>query len=456
MGYIVDIICCLIIYLILFDFKKGYVIVLCCKVCIPEVVRFGIPSFSINVHDLFVLMLMISFILSGQFKKKVIPNRLKKVVAIYIVSSFMLIFLSSSYVPYAYQLSCFVKMFLLQEQTLILLGFWAFNGLESEKSIYVLFSFSIICGIYGIITYFLEFNPIVQGASLMYLNEEDRFAEFIHDSRGGLSGRVSGTMQHPLSWGQFWTVLLAFYFLIRKHVYNFFGILLLFIGVINIFLSGSRSAFIGLIVLIVFLLLYVGLSKKYFIYSCVILILGLFVLSGSDLLSKKQNSFIFSAVFFWNQDYSNRADVKGSSVQMRQSQFESAIDLVGIHLMTGLGYEYRSYRATKGFDGDDDGTKGLESILLKKTVEQGLVGLGIFFYVFVMLYLCLRRYFTHENKKLYIAYFFSYLLSILFTGIQGSSWIFFVALLIWALNLSRLEMIQNLMYFLKSRKIIIR
>ena len=260
--------------------------------------------------------------------------------------------------------------------------------------------------------------------NLLYFNEY-RFEYFIEEARGGLESRISGTTNHPLTWGQLWGILMGL-FIIKKNEINiilFYALMIL--SFLNILFSGSRTALLSIVPLIVFY----GISqnKKIILRTTVYVLLGACILSFTPNI--KLLKYIKATIFFWDPSYSAAADINGSSVSMRQNQLDITIKTVmKSNPITGFGLGYRSYSKLKNTRNED--MLGFESIVFTKLFEQGIGGLICFFIFYLQIYrFSIKR--VGKNKLLLKGYFFSYLLSIIFTGIQNSfGWFVYIGLFI--------------------------
>ncbi len=140
--------------------------------------------------------------------------------------------------------------------------------------------------------------------------------------------------------------------------------------------------------------------------------------------------YIFATVMFWDDSYARDANIIGSSSDMRNNQLEASVN-IAFHNPFGGGFDYQSY-ARETNKRVSNNLMGLESIVFKKLVEQGFIGLLVFFVCFWMLYYEIRKYAgTIENKIKLLAFSSGYLTNILFTGLQGSNWSLFVVLMFY-------------------------
>lgn len=415
--------------IILYNLQRGFILTLISRIIIPSSVRFSLGSISISIYDVFILTLLVSIIIHHKKYIKKTPNLISKYLYIYILSTFVLIFLSSGYVPYNYQLFSFLKNFLFQTVLYILIGFWVLKNADIRNVIHLTAIVSLLAGIYGILTYILRVNIYIDSLNNVY-NVKNDFSFFMEEIRGGLLGRVYGTMEHPLSWGQYWNLYLCVIYIFKSKINNWLWLALVCIGLINIILCGSRTAIVTQLVFVVFILLSYGIRKIFYILPLIYLFIMLIICSiPKNYKNSGVIDYIESGIFFWDTSKSERAGIVGSSTEMRLSQLRRTIDIMEKNPVGGVGYNYQYYSMDSGRVIDAE-LYGLESVVFKILIEQGLVGLVIFFYTLYVLYrFAIESIHNIRIKCLVKGFFCTFIVSILFTGIQSASYIFFVIFL---------------------------
>lgn len=413
---------------ILYDFPIGLVVFLIAKIAIPDTARLVLGPFNLSIVDVLTLSLLLSYIIHRSAKWKM-PKEFRLYLLLEVVPVFFLIFISSQVVPLDYQLASFFKEKLYHEILFIFIGFYAIYLLKERlyKSINLILIASVVCGIYGIISYYLGMNLYISALSIIFNGNEGFVVDFLTEERGGLRGRCYGTMLHPLAWGQFWTILLSFCFLIKDKINNILLYGVLCIGFINIILSGSRTALFSILIFISFYFITLNGKKKitYLFSGCLLTIFICIVMIGAN---PSNLDYMKSAVFIWDNSYSEKAGVGGSNVDSRQKQFELSLD-IAMENPGGYGYNYQYYVLENPLAEEKD-LLGLESIIFKKLVEEGFWGLFFFSVAFYYLY----RLFCRIKRKipsfrLLQGYFASFFISIILTGIQGYSLIYFIIFL---------------------------
>ena len=364
----------------------------------------------------------------------------------------ILILLSSRFVPIDFQLISFTKTKILQEGIFCIGGFYALSNIDVKKDMHIMWIVAIVCGVYGIIAYLINLNPYITGMSIFYNGEEDIVQNFLDETRAGLVGRAYGTTEHPLAWGQLWNLLVIFILSFRKETSKWLFYPIMIIGIINIFLCGSRSSLIAFFISI-FIYCFILGAKRILSYSILIMtgMLSLIVFIDSAKFTNNETvKYVYATILFWDDSYARDANIIGSSSNMRNNQLEESIN-ISLDNPFGIGYEYQSY-ARKTEKRISNELLGLESIVFKKLVEQGILGLLFFYVCLWYLYSGTRRYRKKRNNKYkLLAFTCGYLANITFTGMQGVNWCIFVVLMFCYYHIFRKKFIND-----EKNKLIVR
>lgn len=435
MIFIIDIIiivCCLII---LVDFQWGSIVYLLSSFILPGFVAFRWGAVNLNVTDIMLLAMLASFFLhKSKLRTRVPIRKVLNLLSFYVLPTVAVLVLSS-YVPKNIQLYELAKNVMFHMVVPVVFLFYAFsNSTCNERFIKGLCAVSLIIGMYGLLCYLTNENPYMKVLNYLYYNEY-RFEDFIKEVRGGLSGRVSGTLNHPLAWGQLWGVLLSFFVWIKEKINPIYFKVIVVVGGVNVLFSGSRSALVALFPILVCYAISSGGLKT-------LRTMGLYTIVAVALsytVSEKMQSYMESAIFFWDESKSDAANIGGSGVDMRMRQFETALfDVSHENLLAGYGLGYLQYSAKKNVRNDD--MLGFESVFFQKMYEQGLLGFICFLVFIFKFYEFGSRRFTRNKRILYFGYCSSYLLSILFTGIQNTfGWFVYLGVFLVLFNRCNLE-----------------
>lgn len=428
---------------IFINYYWGCTLVVIAKLLIPPIVRFQLGPFDISFATFLVVLLFLAFILKKKYKQKY-PKQFFKYFAIFIVSSFMIIPFAPV-IPYATQISSNIQ-FIITEMLLACLMWYGITSEKQLKQFCILFlSVTILVCIYGILTYTWKTNPYMDILTLVY--DPMGFALLVAEDRGVLDMRISATLPHPLSWGQFLGIIMALFILLWQNIVplkqsvfkkiknNSFYFFCLAIFLVNIFLTGSRSVLASVMIIIGFV--FISFSSKKKIALVFVSIVGLFLLLIVPIKNSPQLDSFKANIFFWDTKAAEKAGIKGSSSEMRKDQLNSVLGLVGGgYQLFGLGkglVEQRSNLNIRIKNIED--LYGFESIVYYKIAEQGVIGLLFFFLFYFQMYLYIRRKHMqcfHDRTGYFVdAFFVSYLISIIITGIQSTFSYFLLATFIY-------------------------
>lgn len=435
MQYLVDAIILMVAGCMLKNFSFGFMLYICTLLIFPPYVRFVWDQIYIAATDLFHLVMVASFLLNKPWSKlnfKESSFKYSKKLAIYMVfvyvSTLALIGFSSDEIPLDYQLGAFFKM-LFKDTICVVCAYYALSNMKMS-TLKIFWRVALIVGLYGLFVYIMKYNPYIDSLSKLYVGE-NRFEFFLEEARGGLQGRTSGTLDHPLSWGQMWGCILGAYFVFRHTFSNkFFLFGIPIVAILNIVLSGSRTALIAAVV-ILFVYLFSQGSKRIIKYTLigVALFAVLLVAFRDNPFVVGMDGYVKSVVFFWDDSYARQAGINGSNTNMRSEQLARSIQIAENHTLCGLGYEGVSYYGSGHFSG----MLGFESIVYRKIVEQGFLGLICFVLSFAYLMRWIAFLEKEKTKRiLWVGYFASYFVSIVFTGIQNT-WSIFLLVSFFAL-----------------------
>ena len=431
----IDLLVIIIIFSSLKNIKYGFLLSLICRILFPWYVSFVLGPISISIHYITTAALTVSLLFNYRRMGK-LPNDIKRYVLLYSLSTFILILLSSGYVPIGYQLQAFVKGFMFLTMLYIVEAKFIISVLSSNTIIKTIGWLSIIIGIYGIVSYIMSLNVYITLLSLNY-GRDDMFTYFLEEERGGIVGRAYGTTGHPLSWGQYWDIIIAFIIVVKNKINKYLFIILFIIGIINIVLSGSRTAIVALIVMLIFTCMAYGIKRiaivVVFLYVGIVLSLNVI---PQKYLDNGVVNYIESAIYFWDSSKSNEAGIQGSSTEMRYTQLEESMDIANENPIGGIGYQ-AEYYAIESKKQIGNNLYGFESFIFYILVVLGYVGLLVFLYLFNFM----RKYALNQStlitqKILVNGYCFSFLTSIAFTGIQGNSYIYFLIFLFFIVQIN--------------------
>lgn len=298
--------------------------------------------------------------------------------------------------------------------------------IKFAKLLYITF-FCLSC--YGIFEYFTKTNIYMDIFIKSFPDNIVDATSFINEQRGFISGRIQGTMEHPLDWGQILSVFFMFFLLLNELFTKKQIIILETLLFTNIIFTGSRSAIVPVVLFFSFyLFLYFHKHKTKFISILAFLTIGLFIAPNNIVDEKTQNT-LKALIFFWDEDASKEAEIGGSSISLRFKQLDEAIYAVDNKVYHGFGYGYVSNME------EDHYLRhfllGFESIVLKILVEQGIIGLLCYIILFFIFIKRISKvpFKSIQTKKLVTIFILSYLTAIILTGERRSFQLFFFLLL---------------------------
>lgn len=407
-------VCCMI----LLDFKRGFFIVVLAKLFTPVYVRFILGPVSVDVFDLWTIVMIVSLVVH---RVKLASVKRYPFLKLFLVYSAVLIVLAffATRMPLGSQLYYIIKQNLFQEMLICYFAYLVFIEKQyAGRFINYMVIVCIICGFYGILVYLMQKNVYIDSLSIAFVGEKNIYADFLNDARMGLKGRSSGTLPHPLSWAQYWCVIVSFVYLIKDHLKKNLYFILLFLGLTNIVLSGSRAALLSLCPLLYLYYRRADLSKKFIcvmaLLVAVVAILG-YSNKGESLLNIARSLIV---------DTSGRA-ATGSSSTMRLSQFENMMNILkGKDFLFGYGSGFLASESNLRESLTLE-MRGFESVIFQKVFDSGIFGCIAFFVFFKRLFDTLKIQCTSQGFSLAM-FFLSYLIAVLLTGVQGGSFSFFL------------------------------
>ncbi|MDQ6481561.1 O-antigen ligase family protein [Dyadobacter sp. LHD-138] len=301
---------------------------------------------------------------------------------------------------------------------------WCF--IETEKDLQTLtkyINYSMILVIaYGLITYFISYNPIVDFFKYNnpFPNSKIVFADFSDKMRGNVKGRLQAYYANAILYGGVLALHMVFSFLFLASDYtkifrkNKTVVLITMMGcVLSLFLINSRSSLVCMFasLFVVVLLGKLKQSLQLLLTGCTLMIV-IFLFFG-DLLENYMPTInnIFSL--------GKEGNVSGSSFEMRYMQFYSAMAIFLKKPLFGWGFNYIQYLLEAGKTGD---LLGAESILFQVMISGGITGLLVYIIWYYKVYSSLFTYFRKYKSYaavIGIALFTGYLSFCILTGDLG-------------------------------------
>lgn len=389
-------------------------IMLSIRILIPSFVRTPIPPFSLNVSICLTLFVIIILKTIFQRKKRIERlNALYPCIKNYILFLFFIMLIPRD-LPLTVQLPGWMKIIFIDLIPAFLICFYIKDQKQIKTILYFIYGSIFIAGIYGILSYIIKLNPYILITSIIYNNPLGQI-EMSEEVRGALQGRTQGTLSAALSWGQIINILLLFLLMIKSYTKKRNFIVLFIILFLNAILCGSRTILLSAVIGIALALLS-SPPRKILKYTFITLLSSIILFSIANNNKRYQIyvNTIEASLFFWNQQKSDDIEIKGSSVELRERQLEGSFNLIKNDLFSGLGQGWIDNDYQK--NGLHPIMLGFESIIYRKLVETGLIGLIVWFLFYLSLYKTVSLYTKKHKininwKVMFIPYFISLIMT---------------------------------------------
>jgi len=285
--------------------------------------------------------------------------------------------------------------------------------------------------IYGVYCFFTGTNPYITSLSILF-NAKDNNEVFSEMERGGFIGKIQSTTSHPF----FWSVILSmaifasysFWIIKKSYTYYIFLALLIF----NLFVCNVRTGIVATAVGTALLFNQFSVRSKLISLSVIIFIF-LFSIDTSIFGSLQP---IIDSIIYFNDPHK---DVGGSSLEMRMVQLGGAITIWqqgGILFGNGFGWCGYYY----AFYGDHPILLGFESIIYVILIDNGVLGILLYVFLFYSFYKINWNLYTGSVYKkktefwIINSFITSYIIFIVMTGQFGFN-IFLIFLVLMLLKI---------------------
>lgn len=263
--------------------------------------------------------------------------------------------------------------------------------------------------LYGIFEYLSQLNPYMSFMGRYFKDIDSEEEALLYGGRGLLTGRITCTMGHFLTWGQTLVLTLGYLFLVRNKIEKKLLYITILLVAINIIFTGSRSSVVPMLIL---LLGFVIRKAKY----CIASLLLLFVLGNVPFNQKIQNT-VDSFIFFWSEKKSHQDEMGGSSMELRAFQLETSLMVAEKNSLLfgqGLGYmETNQYAIVQRV------MIGAECLIFPIIMQQGLLGVVAWLLLYIALFVIIEKKYkrAYGIYSLYLGvFFFGYFTSLIMTG----------------------------------------
>ncbi|WP_314646832.1 O-antigen ligase domain-containing protein [Prevotella multiformis] len=394
---------------------QAYAFFLSVKMVLPTTTRIG----SISIYSFMLLVLMFFVFLRNKqcdFSRSNVKFALFPIFTLILPLSFIGLFGS---VDYVFQCKELFK-FTLTEIAPYILFIIIVNSQEKLQICLRFFVFSfIIIGIYGIVTYIIRLNPLVQAFALTFNYSKEMFIGNGEESiRGAFTSSTTGNQSEgAIPWGQICLVLTCFGFFFKGLSNTFWKKAYVILAILNCFMSTKRSAIFPLMGVIAYYLVERNLFvKRNIIRSLVVLGISVIVVNSTPTLKEYYHANIEPSIFFWDDNLAEKNEITGSNRELRFSQAKYVNNLISNNELFGLGYGYTTKHIEK-YGGNTDALF-FESLYLWAIANSGYIGLMVWIFFF---YSWSRKMIVDNNKHVDIYVFNgAYILSIFLTNIYCS------------------------------------
>lgn len=262
-----------------------------------------------------------------------------------------------------------------------------------------------IAVIYGVaLTSFGGLNPYTM--MLAEINGVDFRESYLSaDATGRLFGRITSVFNHPMMFGMFLGLSMAYIYSLKNKVSTWIVWVISLLVIINAMVCGVRTVLVSMILSVVIYILYhrsgktVGLGLM-FIFAVYILVINI-----------PEFAAIFDSII-----NSNDSEIEGSSLSMRLSQFQGCIKEVENCFLEGKGYSWTAYYCST--NGPHPVCWAFESLFFYLLCNNGLIGIALWVYMMYIIIKSNKKY-SLEQKSILNTLLFFYLIYTLVTGEYG-------------------------------------
>lgn len=295
---------------------------------------------------------------------------------------------------------------------LIFIGYFLTFNTNLKITFRYLIIISLIVSIYAIIVAIIKNNPYYD-----IVESSFSWSSIWSSSMGDRGFRVSSTVSNPIFFGLFISILTMFVYVSNMQLLK--KCIIIFLLLASLYLTKSRTPIVSFIIMILsYILLYYPFKMKILHISLgiVLLILIMSILPTFNI--------IFSSII--EMIFKGDSDLQGSTIDLRNTQFNAALLYFSQNPIWGNGYFYFSENLFAGKIANYEGQlAGMEGYLYELFIEQGLVQIFAVVYFFVSIYSYLVKRFAVDKKlvSLSLSILTGYIFFILATG-ANETWIY--------------------------------
>lgn len=405
------------------SYKNGLLMFWMALLTTPSVVL-SLTMIFINIYTLSSMIVCLMAILNRECHYEIV-NFIKynKTILIITTTITLLCVVLAETVPFMEQLRGLFK-----EMCIYIVIFITFFAIKNDGRFAKRLFICVLIGMCVNILYSVLFEMSLRenpcGRPLALLLKMHNSVDMINTTRGGIDYRLQSIFGHPLSLGQYMLILYSIILFYSRYLYSLLCEILLFITPVIIFLTGSRSAYIPLLLFIVCYLLFI--RSKHLLIKGTLFVIAISFIYLTLSIKRQEQLLIFTKSIaygaqFWNLDKEKQNQITGSSMKMRFNQYDAALEELKSNPLFGKGVRYREWYQDK-YKHIHPKLFGYESIVLLYLVERGIIG----FILFLMIIFCMYRYFANYiwggKRRIFLLLLYGcFLVSIFFTGIRPFS-----------------------------------
>ena len=372
-------------------------------------------------HIIFVMIFLVSLFFEGKLKLKYIKQCPLFVPLLLLFISYLSIGLFDDRINPLMGLYRGVYNYLIMYGALFLGWLSTYGDIDYNNFTKRLINVSLIFTIYGVFTYIIKSNPVVDALGyadrFVFQNAVVSFRAFL------VSGFLAESGVYGLSCFLFFMLISVFGSHNRKE-----RMLAMFLLCINLFLTGTRSIMIpSLIGFFIYIIFGLKVNQRFRVVVLGIAMYVIITLFFPTTIGGVIGELIDAMLDTILPSGSGGADLGGSTVDARDMQITAAFTkYLPQNLYFGHGFNYYIENILVWNNGvNDEELLGMESYLCYLGVEYGLINIltVIIFYVWLIYYIIKNRFVDKNMYILLLCVVVTYIIYLV-TAFMGDSWLY--------------------------------
>lgn len=347
-------------------------------VCIPYC-NINLYGFSFG-YNLLHIVFLFAFIIFHNKGKKISIRQLIPYIFFFVTTFIMMVFQDRISLEEQFD-NWRVDMMLTLIVPFIIFNYESYDNELSNYLKWGLYIAMLVAGIYAVylLTLPAGLNPYLM--VMASLNGMEYKLSYSDDIQRALS-RIFSTFSHPLTWSFFLSFFIIIFWNYNKTINKALYIFIMALSVFNITFCGVRTGLFAITIPIGYLI-YKHFNKKLIIYTILTISVAYLIIENVSTMQ----DYIYSA--FDN----TKTTTKGSSVEMRLSQWEGCVDECAGRELIGNGYRWTdSYMRRNEFHPK---AYCFESLIFVIYTNWGILG----FFIWGIFFLLLARTFNNSFKN---------------------------------------------------------